>query len=111
MLGIGIGHRESRGEQYQKPYSALVTYLDTLDAEGVPAERRIISALGPKTLKPSRERSAGTHPYLTTPSPTRFARSVVGAGSLVAPNSTTEQPMTRLTSSCRTARQPRWRRR
>lgn len=85
MLGVGIGHRESLGEQYQKPYSALVSYLDALDAEGVPAERRMISALGPRTLKLSAERSAGTHPYMTTPAHTRFARGVLGPGPLVAP--------------------------
>lgn len=85
MLGIGIGHREALGEQYQKPYSALVSYLDTLDAEGVPVERRVISALGPRTLRLAAERSAGTHPYMSTPVHTRFARSIVGPGPLVAP--------------------------
>lgn len=85
MLGVGIGHRESLGDQYQKPYSALVAYLDALDAEGVPAQRRVISALGPRTLALSAERAAGTHPYLTTPAHTRFARDIVGSGALVAP--------------------------
>lgn len=85
LLGIGIGHRERLGDQYERPYSALVAYLDALDGEGVPIERRVISALGPKTLKLSAERSAGTHPYMSTPTHTRFARSVVGEGPLVAP--------------------------
>ena len=85
MLGVGIGHRESLGEQYRKPYSALVSYLDALDAEGVPAERRVISALGPRTLALSAERAAGTHPYMTTPAHTRFAREIVGPAPLVAP--------------------------
>ncbi|MGV9194770.1 TIGR03620 family F420-dependent LLM class oxidoreductase [Microbacterium sp. MC2] len=85
VLGIGIGHRETLGGQYQKPYAALVSYLDTLDAEGVPAARRIISALGPRTLRLSAERAAGTHPYLTTPAHTRFARETVGPDALVAP--------------------------
>lgn len=85
VLGIGIGHREALGDQYQQPYSALVAYLDALDMAGVPVERRMIAALGPKTLQLSAERAAGTHPYLTTPAHTRFARSVVGAGPLIAP--------------------------
>lgn len=85
VLGIGIGHREALGDQYEKPYAALVTYLDTLDAEGVPAQRRVVSALGPRTLRLSAERSLGTHPYLTTPAHTRFARDIVGPGTLVAP--------------------------
>ncbi|GAA1465791.1 LLM class F420-dependent oxidoreductase [Microbacterium thalassium] len=85
LLGIGIGHREALGERYQKPYAALTSYLDVLDAEGVPAERRVISALGPRTLKLAAERSAGTHPYMTTPVHTRFARDIVGPGGLIAP--------------------------
>ena len=60
LLGIGIGHRESQGDTYQKPYAALVAYLDALDDAGVPGERRVISALGPKTLKLAAERAAGS---------------------------------------------------
>ena len=85
VLGIGVGHPESLGERYRKPYSALVSYLDALDAGGVPAGRRVISALGPRTLQLAKDRSAGTHPYLTTPAHTRFARGIVGPDSLVAP--------------------------
>ncbi len=85
LLGVGIGHRESLGDQYQKPYSALVSYLDTLDVEGVPVQRRVISALGPRTLALSAKRAAGTHPYMTTPAHTRFAREAVGDKVLVAP--------------------------
>lgn len=85
VLGIGIGHRERQGNQYQKPYAALVAYLDTLDAEGVPAHRRVVSALGPRTLRLAAERSMGTHPYLTTPAHTRVARDIVGPTALVAP--------------------------
>ena len=84
LLGIGIGHRESQGDVYQKPYSALVEYLDVLDAEGVPVNRRIVSALGPRTLKLAARRSAGTHPYMTTPTHTRFARETVGPDALIA---------------------------
>lgn len=85
ILGIGIGHPESLGQQYVKPYSALVSYLDTLDAEGVPPQRRVVAALGPRTLRLSADRAAGAHPYMTTPEHTRFARSVVGPDRLVAP--------------------------
>lgn len=85
VLGVGIGHPESQGEVYRRPYSAMVEYLDVLDAEGVPADRRMISALGPRTLRLAAERSAGTHPYLTTPAHTRFAREIVGPDVLIAP--------------------------
>lgn len=84
VLGVGIGHRESQGDVYQRPYSALVEYLDVLDAEGVPAARRMISALGPRTLRLAAERSAGTHPYMTTPTHTRFAREAIGPDALIA---------------------------
>jgi probable F420-dependent oxidoreductase len=84
-LGIGIGHPEAIGERYRRPYSALVAYLDELDAAGVPRERRVISALGPRTLALAAERAAGTHPYMTTPAHTRFARGIVGPERLVVP--------------------------
>lgn len=84
LLGIGIGHRESQGEVYQKPYAALTEYLDVLDAEGVPVSRRVVSALGPRTLRLSATRAAGTHPYLTTPTHTRFAREIIGADAVIA---------------------------
>ncbi|GEK79669.1 TIGR03620 family F420-dependent LLM class oxidoreductase [Agrococcus baldri] len=84
LLGIGIGHRETN-DDYRKPFAALVDYLDVLDAEGVPVARRIISALGPRTLALASERAAGTHPYMTTPEHTRFARERLGAGPLIAP--------------------------
>lgn len=84
LLAIGIGHRENQGEVYQKPFAALEEYLDVLDAEGVPAARRIVSALGPRTLKLAAERSIGTHPYMTTPQHTRYAREVSGPDAVIA---------------------------
>ena len=84
LLGIGIGHPEHT-EEYRKPYDVLVEYLDDLDAAGVPAERRVVAALGPKVLRLSRDRSAGAHPYLTTPEHTAEARKVLGDGVFLAP--------------------------
>ena len=66
LLGIGIGHPEHTDE-YRKPYDVLVEYLDVLDAAKVPTSRRVVAALGPKVLKLAAQRSAGAHPYLTTP--------------------------------------------
>ncbi len=66
LLGIGIGHPEHTDE-YRKPYDVLVEYLDVLDATKVPTSRRVVAALGPKVLKLAAQRSAGAHPYLTTP--------------------------------------------
>lgn len=78
LLGIGVGHPEAHTE-YRKPYDALVDYLDSLDEHGVPADRRVVAALGPRVLTLSAQRSAGAHPYLTTPEHTARARELIGA--------------------------------
>ncbi|OBK65664.1 LLM class F420-dependent oxidoreductase [Mycolicibacterium fortuitum] len=84
LLGIGVGHPEHTDE-YRKPYDALVEYLDTLDAAKVPTSRLVIAALGDKVLKLSAQRSAGAHPYLTTPEHTAHARDVLGETVFLAP--------------------------
>lgn len=84
LLGVGIGHPEA-SRQYAKPYDTIVSYLDALDAAGVPAQDLTLAALGPKVLRLSAERTAGAHPYLTTPEHTRQARETLGPGPLLAP--------------------------
>lgn len=84
LLGVGVGHREST-QEYQKPYDKIVSYLDVLDAEGVPRSALALAALGPKVLRLAAERTAGAHPYLTTPEHTRRAREILGDGILLAP--------------------------
>jgi probable F420-dependent oxidoreductase len=84
LLGVGIGHPEASG-QYRKPYATILGYLDELDAGGVPVEGRVLAALGPKVLAVARDRTAGAHPYLTTPHHTREAREILGDGPLLAP--------------------------
>ncbi|MDQ2812701.1 MAG: LLM class F420-dependent oxidoreductase [Actinomycetota bacterium] len=84
LLGLGIGHPEAT-QEYQQPYAKLVSYLDELDDRGVPAEGRVLAALGPKVLRLAAERSAGAHPYLVTPEHTRQARQIMGDGPLLAP--------------------------
>src|ERR1700761_60634 len=84
LLGVGVGHREHTDE-YVKPYDALVGYLDELDSAMVPTSRRVLAALGPRVLKLAAERSAGAHPYLTTPQHTAKAREQVGKSVFLAP--------------------------
>jgi probable F420-dependent oxidoreductase len=84
LLGVGVGHPEHT-EVYKKPYDALVEYLDELDAACVPTSRRVLAALGPKVLALSAERSAGAHPYLTTPEHTAQARELIGNTVFLAP--------------------------
>ena len=84
LLGIGVGHPESVTE-YRSPYDKIVDYLDRLDAAGVPSDARILAALGDRVLKLAAERTAGAHPYLVPVAHTRHARSILGAGKLLAP--------------------------
>ena len=84
LLGIGAGHPEANA-RYERPYAKLADYLDRLDDSGVPAGDRILAALSPKTLSLAGARSAGAHPYLTTPAHTRAAREILGPGPLLAP--------------------------
>ncbi|MEW2615853.1 LLM class F420-dependent oxidoreductase [Streptomyces sp. NPDC047880] len=84
VLGLGVSHAK-RVEQYARPYSALVEHLDGLDAAGVPADRRLLAALGPKSLRLARDRAAGSIPYLVTPEHTAHAREILGEAPLLAP--------------------------
>lgn len=84
VLGIGAGHREASAD-YRTPYQALVDYLDVLAAEGVPRAQTVLAALGPKVLRLAADRTAGAHPYLTSPEHTRSAREILGDGVLLAP--------------------------
>ncbi len=84
LLGVGVGHPEHT-QQYQKPYDALVGYLDELDAANVPTSRRVLAALGPRVLALAASRSAGAHPYLTTPEHTAKAREQLGNTVFLAP--------------------------
>jgi len=84
LLGIGIGHPEHT-QEYRKPYDVLTEYLDALDEAKVPTSRRVLAALGPKVLKLAAERSAGAHPYLTTPEHTGTARELIGPTVFLAP--------------------------
>lgn len=84
LLGIGVGHPEAQ-QAYRKPLEALNEYLDKLDEFGVPRGRRVVAALGPKVLQLAATRSAGAHPYLTTPEHTARARELIGPEAFLAP--------------------------
>lgn len=88
LLGIGISHASfinaHEGMSWDKPLTTMRTYLDGLDADGVPPEARCLAALGPKMLELARDRSAGAHPYLVTPEHTAIARQTMGPDALLA---------------------------
>ena len=85
LLGVGSGHRESFQNRYTKPYTAVNEYLDRLDAQHVPAERRVLAALGDRMLRLAGTRARGAHPYLTTPAHTAHARELLGPDVFLAP--------------------------
>ncbi|CAM3434522.1 LLM class F420-dependent oxidoreductase [Kibdelosporangium persicum] len=84
LLGVGAGHKLLNTE-YEKPYTKLVSYLDELDAAGVPVSGRALAALGPKALTLAAERTAVAHPYFVPVEHTRQARQTLGDGPLLAP--------------------------
>lgn len=89
VLGLGASH-SAIVENYRRPYSHMVGYLDALDAQRPPvaADRRMLAALGPRMLRLAAERSAGAHPYFVPVEHTVRAREVLGAGALLAPEVT-----------------------
>src|SRR5579875_1664040 len=91
LLGIGVSHAPLIGsDRYRKPLAATAAFLDGLDAaeQPVPAENRVLAALGPKMLALAASRARGAHPYLVTPEHTATARSVLGDGPLLLPEQT-----------------------
>jgi probable F420-dependent oxidoreductase len=86
LLGLGASH-SVLVKEYHKPYSAMVAFLDGLDAavQPVPKNERVLAALGPKMLTLAGRRARGAHPYLVTPEHTATARERLDDGSLLAP--------------------------
>jgi probable F420-dependent oxidoreductase len=84
VLGVGAGHREATPE-YASPYDTLATYVDRLLAAGVPPERLVLAALGPRVLRLAADRTGGAIPYLVPPEHTRRAREILGPDKLLAP--------------------------
>jgi probable F420-dependent oxidoreductase len=86
VLGLGASHAPL-AEDYSRPYSRMVRYLDDLDTGGsaAAADRRLLAALGPRMLELARTRAAGAHPYFVPVEHTARARQVLGEGPLLAP--------------------------
>ncbi|HJU51895.1 MAG TPA: LLM class flavin-dependent oxidoreductase, partial [Acidimicrobiia bacterium] len=49
VLGVGVGHPEST-QEFKRPLDKIGDYLDRLETRGVPSERLVLAALGPKVL-------------------------------------------------------------
>jgi probable F420-dependent oxidoreductase len=73
---VGLG-----GAHGPRPLPTLNAYLDQLDTRPpptVPADRRVLAALGPRMLELARDRAAGALPVLVTPEYTAHARELLG---------------------------------
>jgi probable F420-dependent oxidoreductase len=89
VLGLGASHA-AIVDHYSHPYGRIVDYLDLLDGSEptVPADRRVLAALGPRMLTLAGARAAGAHPYFVPVEHTARAREILGAGPLLAPEVT-----------------------
>ena len=87
LLGLGGSHKGLIGADYDKisPIAKMRGYVEALDAEGLPAEARLLGAFGPKMLELSAQCSIGAHPYLVPAEHTAAARDVLGEGPLLMP--------------------------
>jgi len=90
LLGLGVSHAplvEGGGLSYERPLEQMVGFLQELDGAvpSVPADRRVLAALGRKMLHVAAEHSLGAHPYFVPIEHTVFAREVLGTGPLLAP--------------------------
>jgi probable F420-dependent oxidoreductase len=89
MLGLGVSDpaaaREA-GHDY-RPLSDMGSYLDEFDSAPtpVPADERLMAAMGPKMVALAARRTAGVHPFLVTPEYSASARELLGPGPLLAP--------------------------
>lgn len=93
VLGLGVSHAPMveglRQLPYEKPLATMRTYLDAMEASMYmsvpPAEEPLVvlAALGPKMLAMAAEKTAGAHPYWTTPDHTATAREIMGPDALL----------------------------
>lgn len=79
-MTVGLG-----GAHGPRPLTTCAAYPDELDQHSptVPAERRVLAAMGPRMLDLTAERTAGALPVLVTPEYTALARERLGAATLV----------------------------
>ena len=78
---VGLG-----GAHGPRPLRTLGRYLDELDSQPptVPANARIMAALGPRMLQLARDRAAGAYSFLVTPEYTARARTQLGDDTTLA---------------------------
>ncbi len=93
LLGLGVSHAPLieglRHLPYDKPLTTMRTYLEAMEAsfytgpKALEPPLTVLAALGPKMLALAAEKTAGAHPYWTTPDHTAMARDVMGPDPLL----------------------------
>jgi probable F420-dependent oxidoreductase len=87
VLGLGASHALIVGDgTYAKPYSAMVSFLDALDAASplVAPSERVLAALRPRMVELAATRTGGVHSYLVPAEHTRDVRKAIGPDSYLA---------------------------
>jgi probable F420-dependent oxidoreductase len=84
-LGVSNAHAAAAaGEEYGRPVASLERYLDRID--GIPVERLVLGALGPRMVDLAARRTAGIHPFLVTPEYSAVQRARIGPDPMIAPH-------------------------
>lgn len=87
MLGVGVSTDVSvpqRGHLYERPFQKLKSYVAAMEdvtytaPPPEPPVRRMIGAIGPKSLAFARDSGWGAHTYFVPPDHTSFAREILG---------------------------------
>ncbi|GIF68391.1 LLM class F420-dependent oxidoreductase [Asanoa ishikariensis] len=89
LLGLGVSNAHAAanaGQDYGRPTASMGRFLDALDAapRPVPADRRLLGALGPRMVDLATARTSGWHPFLVTPEYSAAHRARVGDAPLIA---------------------------
>ncbi|MEU7852084.1 TIGR03620 family F420-dependent LLM class oxidoreductase, partial [Micromonospora parva] len=89
VTGFGVSGPDSAraaGASPTTPLRDMTTYLDRLDrGNAIPANSRLLGALGPKMVALAAHRTAGIHPFLVTPASVRAQRDTY-ADLVIAPH-------------------------
>jgi probable F420-dependent oxidoreductase len=95
VVGLGVSHPnlvdDLRGHQYEKPLTAMRTYLDGIGRAPYTASRPttpvryVLAALRRRMLSLAAERTEGAHTFFVTPQHTARARQILGRGPLLCP--------------------------
>jgi probable F420-dependent oxidoreductase len=86
-LGVSDPAAASGAGRPFRPVEDMSGYLDRLDHASVPlpADERILAALGPRLVRLGGQRSSGVHPFMVTPESTAATRESLGRGPTLAP--------------------------